>query len=104
MDELPAEKRPSGLTLAALSQLPASERHLLNWMRRKGTCTLLEAVAEMGDDEATIEALLSSLVARGFVRTVVTANHPGYQVHLAARRGRELPAKLQQALDKTNER
>ena len=103
MDEPPAEERSRGLTLAALSLLPATERHLLNWMRRKGTCTLLEAAIEMGEDEETIDALLASFVARGFVRTVATADSLHYQVHLAARRGRELPSKLKQALDKNTE-
>lgn len=101
MDKLPAEEKPkaSGLNLVDLNQLPDSQRHLLNWMRRKGDCSLQEVATQMGEDEEAARTLLDTLLEKGFVREI-SGDSPCYRVNIAAKRGRQLPLKLQQALDK----
>lgn len=104
MEKGSAEDKPkaSGLSLVDLNKLSDSQRQLVNWMRRQGSCSWQDIVTQMGEDEATVRTLLDTLLEKGFVREISEESGCSYRVNLGERRGRQLPRKLQEALDKKN--
>ena len=104
MDKGLAEDKPkaSGLSIVDLNQLSDSQRQLVNWMRRKGDCSWQDIITQMGEDESTVRTLLDTLLEKGFVREISEESGFSYRVNLGDRRGRQLPLKLQQALEKKN--
>jgi predicted ArsR family transcriptional regulator len=105
MDESPAQEhsKASGLNLFKLNQLPDSQRQLINWMRRKGDCSLQEIATQIGEHDEAVRTLLDTLLEKGFLRELLGESSPSYRVNIAAKRGRELPLKLKQALEKKKE-
>lgn len=104
MDKGPVEDKPkaSGLSLVEINQLPDSQRQLVNWMRRKGNCSWQDILTQMGEEEAAVRTLLDVLLEKGLVREISEESGLYYRVNLGNRRERQLPLKLQQALDKKN--
>lgn len=102
MENLALEEQPkaSGLNLVELNKLPDSHRQLINWMRRQGNCSLQEVATQMGEDEQAARNLLDLLLEKGFVREISGESGSCYRVNIGAKRGIQLPLKLQQALDK----
>ncbi len=95
----------TGLQMADVLTLPDSLRHLINWMMRQGEVSLAEVVAQIGQGEEVGRALLEDLVEQGFVQEVGGRGGPArsgetrYRIRFAARRGRQLPDEIWQALD-----
>lgn len=97
--ELAAREKVAGLTMADILSLPNDERQLINWMVRAGEVTLAEVVAQLGQDEATVQARLAALIEKGFMREIPSQGETHYQIRMAPRRKRNLPDNLWQALD-----
>lgn len=95
--ELVAREKTAGVTMADLLALPPVERQLLNWLMRSGEVSA-SAVATQVGDRALAHSLLVGLLARGFVREYASAGEVYYQLRLAPRRQRTLPANIWQAL------
>ncbi len=95
--ELAAREKTDGVTMADLLELPPMERQLLNWLIRTGDVSA-DAVAAQVGDQAQAQSLLAGLIARGFVRETTSGSVLYYQVRLAPRRQRNLPANIWQAL------
>lgn len=95
--ELTARETVAGLTMADVLQLPPAERQLVNWLIRTGDVSRSAVQTQVGDP-ARAQSLLSTLIAKGFVREYERAADVYYQVRLAPRRQRELPASIWQAL------
>ncbi len=97
--ELEARKKNAGLTMADILSLPDDERQLINWMVRAGEVTLVDVVAQLGQDAAIVQARLATLIEKGFVWEIASQDATCYQVRMAPRRKRNLPENLWQALD-----
>jgi len=97
--ELEAREKVAGLTTADILSLPSDERQLVNWMVRAGDVALADVVAQLGQEEATVQARLAVLIEKGFVREISNQGVTCYQVRMAPRRKRNLPDNLWQALD-----
>ena len=95
--ELTARETVTGLTMADVLQLPPAERQLINWLIRTGDVSHAAVQTQVGDP-AHAQRLLSTLIAKGFIRDYERAHEMHYQVRLAPRRQRELPANIWQAL------
>jgi len=98
-EELAAREKYLGLTMAEVLSLPDDVRRLINWMMRQRAATLAEAARFMQCDETAAGGRLADLVEQGFVREFELRGTHYYQVRLAPKRGRAMPADLWQALD-----
>ena len=97
--ELVTREKHPGLTMAEVLGLPDDVRRLINWMMRQRAATLADAARFMQCDEAAARGRLADLVEQGFVREFELRGTLYYQVRLAPKRGRAMPADLWQALD-----
>lgn len=95
--ELTAREKTAGVTMADMLELPPPERHLMNWLMRSGEVSAAAVAMQVGDP-AQAQSLLAGLIARGFVREASSCGELTYQVRLAPRRQRTLPANIWQAL------
>ena len=95
--ELTARETVAGLTMADVLQLPSAERQLINWLLRTGDVSRTAVITQVGDSTRA-QGLLSTLLTKGFIREYERAHEIYYQVRLAPRRQRELPANIWQAL------
>ncbi|MFN8491584.1 MAG: hypothetical protein U0350_28560 [Caldilineaceae bacterium] len=95
--ELAAREKTAGVTMADILELPPVERQLLNWLMRTGEVNASAVAAQVGD-KAQAQSLLASFIVRGFVREYTSNGALHYQVRLAPRRARNLPADIWQAL------
>ncbi|MFZ4662318.1 MAG: hypothetical protein ACOYNY_35245 [Caldilineaceae bacterium] len=95
--ELVAREKTAGVTAADLLELPPVERQLLSWLMRSGEVSASTVATHLGDS-AQAQSLLVGLLARGFVREHESDGELYYQVRLAPRRQRTLPATIWQAL------
>lgn len=95
--ELTARETVAGLTMADVLQLPPAERQLINWLIRTGDVSRAAVETQVGDPART-QGLLSTLMTKGFIREYERTGEVHYQVRLAPRRQRELPANIWQAL------
>ncbi|MEP0913721.1 BlaI/MecI/CopY family transcriptional regulator [Leptolyngbya sp. GB1-A1] len=104
--EQPARKqsrRSAGLstrTMADLLFLAERERSLMNWLVRHQQATVSEIAVHLNQSESAIEALLSELIAQGFIQKVEQANTCHYQPNLISRKGRSsVPKNIWDALE-----
>ena len=97
--ELEARDKAAGLSMADVLALPDPLRELVNWILRKNVVSLQDAMAQVGQDEATTRSMLASLVDKGFVREMLIRGEPHYKVRIASRTRRALPSNLWRALD-----
>ncbi len=93
----------AGLRMADVLSLPDELRSLVNWMTREGPVSLSKAAAHIGQDQATTQRLLESLVEQDLVKEELDGRTLHYSVHFAPRRRRELPDDIWQALDDSDE-
>ena len=97
--ELEARDKAAGLSMADILALPDPLRELVNWMLRKDVVSLQDAMARVGQDEATTRSTLAALVDKGFVREMLIRGEPHYKVRITSRARRALPSNLWRALD-----
>lgn len=97
--ELEAREKAAGLSMADLLELPDNLRKLVNWLMRQQTVRLPEVAAFLEQDEATSQSALAALIEKGFVREMKVRGETCYRVRLAAKRRREVPLDVWQALD-----
>ncbi len=90
----------TGRSLADLLELPDALRGLVRWAMRQGEVGVADAAWFLQVDEEAAREVLASLVDRGYLRATESGGQVRYQVYLAAKRGRELPANVWQQLDK----
>jgi predicted transcriptional regulator len=83
-------------SMADLLFLPDLERSLINWLLRQQQASLAEAAAFLDRSEAETAALLQVLIEQGFVQLIGQAC---YQPKLQVRKGRNVPAKIWDALE-----
>ena len=95
--KLEARQHGTGLTVADLRALPVAERQFLNWLLRNGEASWVDVLAQLGH-EAAAQTLIANLVAKGFIQRQDVLGDVRYQARLAARRRRNLPINLWQAL------
>jgi hypothetical protein len=83
-----------------LRALPQEEKRMINWIRRQGSCSLLDMVIHFCQDEETIFKRLFPLIARGFVVAIEDdRDEIYYQVKFASKRPREIPVELTREID-----
>jgi hypothetical protein len=97
--ELEAREKSPGLTMSDILSLPDPFGRLCNWMLRCQQATVPEVAAFLQEDEAQAAATLAGLVERGFAMQVDVQGVTYYRVRLAAKRGRNIPLNLWQALE-----
>ena len=88
----------AGLHLADVSTLRDPLRQVVNWMTRRGEVSLSEVTAHVGGNEWIAQLMLDELIELGMVQPLEGAGDPRYRIHLAGRRGRQLPDDIWQAL------
>ena len=98
--ELAARETVSGLTMADVLQLPPPERQLASWLIRIGDASQSAVITQVGDPTQA-QTLLTTLIAKGFIREYESAGKVHYQARLAPRRQRELPSNVWQTLTDT---
>ena len=91
----------TGLHLADVRMLRDPLRELINWMTRQGEVTLAEITAHTGGNEWIGQLMVDELIEMGFVQPLEGSADPRYRIHLAARRGRQVPSEIWQSLDET---
>ena len=102
--ELEARDKAAGLSMTDMLDLPDPLRELVNWMLRKDVVSLQEAMARIGQDEATTRSTLGPLVDKGFVREMQLRGETHYKVRIKSRARRALPSNLWRALDEKLEK
>ena len=90
----------TGLQMADILVLPDPLRQLINWMMRQREVSLAEVAAHIGQDERVAHTMLAELTEQGFVREIEVGDEVRYRTQHAARRGRQLPEEIWQALEK----
>ncbi|WP_013324566.1 hypothetical protein [Gloeothece verrucosa] len=83
-----------GLTLTKFKNLSSYQRQLINWIRQKEECSLLEIALHLCQDEETAFKTLVPLVKQGILIQIMIEEDSYYRVYLAPKRGRKIPAKL----------
>ncbi len=102
--EMEAREKAAGLSMADVLTLPDVQRKLFNWMMRQEDVGLGDLAIYSGQDAATAGMEVAALVEQGFVREVRVRGEVRYRVRLAAKRGRQVPLNIWQALgDKVEE-
>ncbi|HSR33579.1 MAG TPA: hypothetical protein VLY63_23680, partial [Anaerolineae bacterium] len=89
--------------IADVVGLPDLQRQIVTWMVREGmagheTVSLAEAAASSGQPEAMVRMALDALARQGFVQVLAGDGQIRYAPGMAARRGRQLPEEIKQAL------
>lgn len=88
-----------GLGVTDVLGLPEEERRLINWLTRQVEVTLADTIEFSGRNEEECLALMESLVERGFVTKRETEGEPLFRTRYAAKKGRQLPDAVWDALD-----
>ena len=91
----------TGLHIADVGTLRDPLRQLINWINRQGEVTLAEVTRYVGGNEWVARLAVDELSETGFVQRLEAADNPRYRVHVAARRGRQLPPEIWRSLDDT---
>jgi predicted transcriptional regulator len=97
--ELGAREKSPGLTMSDLLDMPDDQRQMINLLMRQKIASLADLARLMDREEAAARDLLTALVEQGLVREFEQRGVLRYQVRLAPKRGRTMPANLWQALD-----
>lgn len=92
-----------GLTLIDFYHLTDPHKTIINWIRQRGDCSLLELVVHFCQDEETILNILTPLVEKKFLDQTQEADIIYYRVRLAPRRTRQVPHKIKNLLSKKRE-
>lgn len=79
---------PTSIDLLTLPELWQS---VLRSMMRQPDMSVSELAQQLQQSEASLQALLDTLQARGFVQATVINSEPRYRTHLTTRPGRKVP-------------
>lgn len=90
----------SGFTYRDLQQLSDAQRHLVNWLRHQGECSLLDIAVHLCQDEDTAAKMLSPLIERGLIQKRGEGEEASYKIKYAPKRGQPV---LKQFLEKKKE-
>jgi len=77
--ENPSDSGSRGFRPSDMLALPEEERHLLQWLTRRGRASAEEAAGQFGLDPAAARSLLEALAKRGFVKGEGDESHEVYQ-------------------------
>lgn len=103
-DEIEARDRREGIGPVDVLALPKDLRGLIQRIMRRGQVSAAELVQELKSPEEAIEALLQSLVEKGYLARVPETTPLRYKVALGRRRTRQIPTGIWSALaDKVEE-
>ena len=102
--EMDAQEKAAGLSMADILTLPEHERRLFNWMMREGEVGLADVAAHEGQEEMATHSMIASLVEKGFIRQYEVRGEVRYKVRLAPKKGRDVPLNIWQTLDEKVER
>ncbi len=97
-----------GFNLSDLQQLTHQQRHLVNWIRHQGECSLLDLAVHLCQDEETAEKMLLPLMQKGLIQKIGEGDSALFRVKYAPKRGQPLLKKLlpqnpnDTSLDKTS--
>jgi hypothetical protein len=91
-------REAAGLNLDKVLALSDQKAELVGWMMRQGKVSLSEVAAYTRQDEGSTRTLLEELAEQGYVTEVYLEGEPRYEARLGARRGRQLPQQILQAL------
>jgi amino acid permease len=80
-------------------EMPEGERALLQWIMRRGSATLPEVAAHIGQTDADARAVLRAMIRRGALREVVTAEGTSYRPRIARKRESRLSGEIWDALN-----
>ncbi|ACK69622.1 hypothetical protein PCC7424_1171 [Gloeothece citriformis PCC 7424] len=87
----------SGLTLSKFKKLSSYQQHLINWIRQKEECSLLEVALHLCQDEETAFKTLEPLVKQGILIQIIHEDESFYRVYFAPKRSRKIPSKLKKS-------
>jgi amino acid permease len=90
-----------GMGTAGLISLPGGQRKVMDWIMRHGKASLGELAAHTGSPEKTIQPDLADLVSRGFLTVEETLDEVVYRPRLVAKKARNLPEEIWEALGET---
>ena len=92
-----------GLDATGLLELSESQRQVMDRIIRTGEASFSDLARQTKLEEQSLQGVLNELVTKGFVRVVETQGGKCYRAQLIAKRGRELPTEIWQALEGTPE-
>ncbi len=95
---------PTGLAMADILTLPDDLRQIVNWMMRQREVSLDDLIAHTGQKPQQVQAILKTLLDKGFVRQIDRAGETCYSTRLAPKRGGQLSEEIWQALQPDSER
>jgi hypothetical protein len=88
-------QQKEGMTWIDLQTLPPYQKKIINWIRQRENCSLLDIAVHFCQDEETIFIRLNPLVKKGFVMQILGDNdNIYYRVIFAPRRPRHIPVEL----------
>lgn len=97
--ELDSRVKSPGLNMMDVLEMPTPLREVVQWMIRQGTVSAVETAEHLGRDQAAVRELFAPLIEKGEVVEFEIKGKPAYRVRLAAKRKRDVPADIWQALN-----
>ncbi len=89
-----------GINLIELKKLPPHERHLINWIRQRDECSLLDIALHLCVDEETAMQTLAPLVRNGFLVEFFNEDGSYYRVRFAPKRSSKIFQHIQHLSEK----
>lgn len=86
-------------TMTDLLALADPERTLVNWLLRQRGASLADILAHTQVEPATMQAMLDTLIAGGFLTVNPAADPAIFKPNLVSRKPRTMPEKLWKAVE-----
>ncbi|MBN1487051.1 MAG: hypothetical protein JW981_05370 [Anaerolineae bacterium] len=99
-DELDAQEKAAGLSMADVLALPDPLRNLVNWMIREQQVELTEIMEYADQDRNATASMLESLLEKGLVSKNERQGKVYYRIRLAPKRRREIPLNIWESMEK----
>lgn len=96
--ELESARKSPGLSMVDVLEMPEKLREVVRWMIRQGTVPAAEVAHHIGQDQAAVRNLFATLVEKGEMAEFEIKGETAYRVRLAAKRKRDVPGDIWQAL------
>ncbi len=103
-DEVGEREKRDGISPVELLELAPPQRRLVRHMMRQGETGVEEAAELVGVSPEEARDMLNELVEKSYLDRVEREGRWYYQVHLARKRGRQLPPGIWSALDSRTEK
>ncbi len=97
--ELDSRDKSPGLNMMDMLEMPDALRDLLQWMMKQDHVPASDIAARLGKDPAGVRTMLEPLIEKGQVVEFEIKSKLAYRVRLAAKRKRDVPSDIWQALN-----